>query len=398
MTEQSTWLGRYDQAMMHNFGTPKRVFVRGEGAELWDVDGKHYTDMFSGIAVGGLGHAHPAVTRAITEQLATLGHISNLFASRPQIELAERLGRMATVNDPGLSPRVYFANSGTEANEAAFKATRLTGRTKIVAMEGSFHGRTMGALALTYTAKYREPFEPLPGQVEFVPYGDADALAAAVDDQTAAVVMEPIQGENGVIVPPEGFLASAREITSRHGALLWIDEVQTGIGRCGEWLLSVASGLTCDLVTVAKGLGNGYPVAACVATGPSGELFTPGDHGTTYGGQPVAAAAALAVLDTIESGDLLQRTKDAGQRLSDQILSAAHPLIAGVRGAGLLRGVTFTQPVATQLCEALLEAGWITNAPRPAVLRLAPPLVVSDEQIDAFVTAMVAQLDKLGNL
>ncbi len=240
---QQDWLARYGEAMMHNFGTPKRVFVRGEGFHLWDDDGVQYTDMFSGIAVGGLGQAHPAVIEAVTRQLGTLGHISNLYASQPQIELAERLDGLATGGDPAKKARVYFANSGTEANEAAFKITRLTGRTRLVAMEGSFHGRTMGALALTATAKYREPFEPLPGEVSFVPYGDLAALEAAVDDQTAAVIVETIQGENGVVTPPEGFLAGVRAITREHGALMWVDEVQTGIGRCGEWLTSVADGL-----------------------------------------------------------------------------------------------------------------------------------------------------------
>lgn len=315
MSESTLWLDRWDHALMPTFGTPARVFVKGAGADLWDADGKHYTDMFSGIAVGGLGHAHPRVTAAITQQLETLGHISNLFASEPQIQLAERLAAFATANDPTLQARVYLANSGAEANETAFKATRLTGRSKIVAMTGAFHGRTMGALAITHTQKYREPFEPLPGEVVFVEYGDADALAAAVDDDTAAIVLESIQGEAGVVVPPDGFLARAREIADEHGALLWVDEVQTGIGRCGQWLTSVADGVTPDLITVAKGLGNGFPVSACIATGKSSALFTPGSHGSTYAGNPVAAAAALAVLDTIAEEDLLARAREAGDRL-----------------------------------------------------------------------------------
>lgn len=390
---QDAWLGRYQHAMMNNFGRPKRVFVRGEGARLWDADGKVYNDMFSGIAVGGLGHAHPAITRAVTEQLGTLGHISNLFASEPQIALAERLAALATGGDAGKLARVYFANSGTEANEAAFKLTRLTGRTKVVAMEGSFHGRTMGALALTSTAKYREPFEPLPGEVLFVPYGDTDALAAAVDDQTAAVILETIQGESGVVVPPEGFLTSAREITRAHGALLWVDEVQTGIGRCGEWLTSVADGADPDLITLAKGLGNGMPIGACIALGPAAELFTPGSHGSTFAGNPVAAAAGLAVLDVIASEGLLDRAVELGQYLRDAVLGLGHPTVTGVRGRGLLLGITLGAEVAPQVAEAMLEAGWIINAPRPGVLRLAPPLVIETGMIDEFVVALGAALD-----
>lgn len=398
--DSQSWLNRYDETFMHNFGKPKRVFASGKGAELWDVDGKRYTDMFSGIAVGALGHAHPEVTRAITKQLETLGHISNIFASQPQIELAEKLAALATVTTDAraseASARVYFANSGTEANEAALKITRLTGRKKIVAMEGSFHGRTMGALALTATEKYRKPFEPLPGDVEFVPYGDVDALATAVDDQTAAVVLEPIQGESGVIVPPEGFLSAAREISSTNGALLWVDEVQTGIGRCGEWFVSIAEGITPDLITVAKGLGNGFPVGACIAIGEAGQLFTPGSHGSTFSGNPVAAAAGLAVLDTIERDRLLGRAAEAGRLLSEQLLALDDPRITEVRGRGLLLGVQFSAEIASALADGLLSAGWIVNAPRPTVLRLAPPLIVSDAQLVDFVAALAEQLEVVG--
>lgn len=398
--DSQSWLNRYDETFMHNFGKPKCVFASGKGAELWDVDGKRYIDMFSGIAVGALGHAHPDVTRAITKQLETLGHISNIFASQPQIELAEKLAALATVNTDAraseASARVYFANSGTEANEAAFKITRLTGRKKIVAMEGSFHGRTMGALAITATEKYRKPFEPLPGDVEFVPYGDSDALATAVDDQTAAVVLEPIQGESGVVVPPEGFLSVAREISSTNGALLWVDEVQTGIGRCGEWFVSIAEGITPDLITVAKGLGNGFPVGACIAIGEAGQLFTPGSHGSTFSGNPVAAAAGLAVLDTIERDRLLGRVAEAGRLLSERLLALDDPRITEVRGRGLLLGVQFSAEIASALADGLLSAGWIVNAPRPTVLRLAPPLIVSDAQLVDFVAALAEQLEVVG--
>ncbi|WP_341729687.1 acetylornithine transaminase [Brooklawnia sp.] len=388
MPTQTEWLKRYERSMMHCFGTPKTVFVRGEGCSLWDADGNRYTDMFSGIAVGALGHAHPAVIAAVTEQLGTLGHISNLFASVPQIELGERLADLATAGSPDRWARVYFANSGTEANEAAFKITRLTGRTKIVAMEGSFHGRTMGALALTSAAKYREPFEPLPGDVVFVPYGDLEAAAQAIDDQTAAVVVETIQGESGVVPPPADFLPGLRALTREHDALLWIDEVQTGIGRCGEWLTSVADGLDPDLITIAKGLGNGIPIGACIAIGQAGELLTPGSHGSTFAGNPIAAAAGLAVLSTIESDGLLARASELGERLADGIESLGLPQIEEVRGRGLLRGVVLRDEIASRVTDAMLDCGWIINAPRPAVLRLAPPLVVTAEIIDQFVTVL----------
>ena len=396
MTQQD-WLARYDAAMMHNFGPPKRVFERGEGAYLWDADGQRYVDMFSGIAVGGLGHAHPAITAAVSHQLATLGHISNLHASQPQIALAERLAKIATAASPEQSARVYFANSGAEANEAAFKASRLTGRTKLIAMEGSFHGRTMGALAITATAKYRESFAPLPGEVTFVPYGDLDALAAAIDDQTAAVVLEPIQGESGVIVPPAGYLAGVRELTTAHGALLWVDEVQTGIGRCGEWLVSIADGVVPDLITLAKGLGNGVPIGACIALGPTGELFTPGSHGSTFAGNPISAAAGLAVFDTIETEGLLDRAKRLGEHLTAAVTELQHPVIDHVRGRGLLVGIALTEEIAPKVAEVMLDAGWILNAPRPGVLRLAPPLVIDEAELDAFAAALGDTIDQVRN-
>ncbi|MFD0866420.1 aminotransferase class III-fold pyridoxal phosphate-dependent enzyme, partial [Tessaracoccus lubricantis] len=279
MTQQELQ-ARYGAVMMNAFGAPKRVFERGEGVHLWDADGKQYLDLLSGLAVNALGHAHPGVTEAITAQLGRLGHVSNFFASEPQVRLAERLA--ALVGDP--AAKVFFTNSGTEANEAAFKLTRLTGRTRIVAMEGAFHGRTMGALAITANAKYREPFAPLPGEVTFVPYGDVDALRSAVDDTVAAVVVEAVQGENGVVPAPEGYLAEVREVTRAHGALMWVDEVQTGLGRCGEYLAHLTESQVADLITFAKGLGNGFPIGACVATGAAADLLHPGQHGTTFGG------------------------------------------------------------------------------------------------------------------
>ncbi|MEA4945507.1 MAG: acetylornithine transaminase [Propionicimonas sp.] len=384
---------RYQAVMMNTFGPPKRVFVRGEGVWLWDADGNRYLDLLAGLAVNALGHAHPQVLGAISAQLSTLGHVSNFFATPTQVALAERLACVVTANSPGLAARVFFANSGTEANEAGFKITRLTGRTRLIAMAGSFHGRSLGALALTSNPKYREPFEPLPGEVTFVPYGDAEALAAELDQSVAAVVLEPIQGENGVVEPPSGFLAEARSLTRQAGALLWVDEVQTGMGRCGDWLASAASGITADIVTFAKGLGNGFPIGACVATGPASELLQPGLHGTTFGGNPVAAAAGLAVMSIIERDGLLTRVTALGDRLAAGIEALGHPEIVAVRGRGLLRGVVLAHDLAPAVADAALEAGFVINAPRPNVLRLAPPLVIEERELDGFVAALPALLD-----
>ncbi len=392
-SSQAQFTERYSHALMNTFGAPKRVFVRGEGVHLWDADGNRYLDMLSGLAVNSLGHAHPQVIGAISAQLSTLGHVSNFFATPTQIALAEKLAGFTTANAPDLPARVFFTNSGTEANEAGFKITRRTGRTRLIAMEGAFHGRSLGALALTSNPAYREPFEPLPGEVIFVPYGDADALAAVIDDRVAAVVVEPIQGENGVVEPPSGYLAKVRELTRTAGALLWIDEVQTGIGRCGDWLASASSGVTADIVTFAKGLGNGFPVGACVATGAAASLLGPGAHGTTFGGNPVAAAAGLAVLGIIERDGLLARVRTAGERLASGILDLRHPAVSAVRGQGLLRGVVLTDAIAPAVANAALASGFVINAPRPNVLRLAPPLIISDTDLDAFVAALPALLE-----
>jgi acetylornithine aminotransferase len=334
------------------------------------------------------------VLGAISAQLSTLGHVSNFFATPTQIALAERLAGFATVNAPGLEARVFFTNSGTEANEAGFKISRRTGRTRLIAMEGAFHGRSIGALALTANPAYREPFEPLPGEVTFVPYGDVEALAAVLDDTVAAVILEPIQGENGVVEPPTDYLPAARELTSAVGALLWVDEVQTGIGRCGAWLASAASGVTADIVTFAKGLGNGFPIGACVATGAAASLLGPGSHGTTFGGNPVAAAAGLAVIGIIERDGLLERAVAAGDRLAAEILALQHPQVTAVRGRGLLRGIVLADPIAPAVAEAALDAGFVINAPRPHVLRLAPPLIVTDAQLDTFVAELPGLLER----
>lgn len=374
---------RYGQVMMNAFGTPKRVFVRGEGIHVWDAEGNRYQDMLSGLAVTALGHAHPAVLSAITSQLSTLGHVSNFFATPAQVALAERLVTTVLGAEPG-EAKVFFTNSGTEANEAAFKLTRLTGRTRLIAMEGSFHGRTAAALALTHNPAYREPFEPLPGEVVFVPYGDADALAEAMDETVAAVIIEPIQGENGVVTPPPGFLARARELCDQHGALLWFDEVQTGMGRTGRWL--AAGQVRADLITLAKGLGNGFPIGAVLGAGRAAELLQPGQHGTTFGGNPVAAIAGLAVISVIERDGLLDNARRIGELLTSRISQLPH--VDHVRGAGLLLGVVFDSDIAAQVATDLLDAGFIANAPRPGVLRVAPPLIINETQALDFVAAL----------
>jgi acetylornithine/N-succinyldiaminopimelate aminotransferase len=376
-------LQRYQSALMNTFGKPKSVLTRGRGAHVWDEDGNEYVDLLGGIAVNALGHGHPAVVEAVTTQLQTLGHISNFFASEPQIDLAEKL--LSLVGAAGVDGKVFFANSGTEANEAAFKLTRRTGRRHLVAMTGSFHGRTMGSLALTSKEAYRAPFEPLPGEVTFVAYGDAEALAAAVTDETAAIVIEPIQGEAGVVVPPEGFLTAARAIADEHGALLWFDEVQSGMGRTGRWLASQAEGVTPDIVTLAKGLGGGFPIGACLGLGRAATLFEPGNHGTTFGGNPVACAAALAVIRTIEQDDLLEHVTVLGQKLSDGL--AADPRVAEVTGAGLFIGVVLTEEKAAEVTAAALKAGFIVNNATGGRVRLAPPLVLTADDADSFLQA-----------
>jgi acetylornithine/N-succinyldiaminopimelate aminotransferase len=380
---------RWSAALMPNYGTPSLALVRGEGAVVWDEAGRSYVDFLAGIAVNVLGHAHPAVVEAVTTQIGRLGHVSNLFVAEPPVALAEAL-----LARTGRSGRVYFCNSGAEANEAAFKLSRTTGRTKIVAADGAFHGRTMGALALTGQPAKADPFRPLPGEVVHVPYGDVAALESAVDDATAMVILEPIQGESGVVVPPSGYLSAAREITARHGAILALDEVQTGIGRTGYWFAHQAEGVEPDVITVAKGLGGGLPLGATIAFGPWAQALGPGTHASTFGGNPVCCAAGLAVLATIEAEGLLDHVKRMGERLRRGIEALGHPLVTGVRGAGLLLGVVLASPVSGPLQAALLEAGFLTNAVRPDVLRLAPPLVISAEQVDALLAALPAALDR----
>ncbi|MGW5287716.1 acetylornithine transaminase [Rhodococcus sp. GA1] len=388
MTGTSDLQQRWAGSLMNNYGVPKVALVAGDGAVLTDADGKQYLDLLGGIAVNSLGHRHPAIIEAVTAQLNQLGHVSNLYASPPVLELAEKL-----LDRFGHEGRAFFCNSGTEANEAAFKIARLTGRPRIVACEKAFHGRTMGALALTGQPDKRAPFEPMPAGVEFVPYGDLDALEAAVDENTAAVFLEPIMGESGVVVPPEGYLAGARRITTERGALLVLDEVQTGIARTGTFFAHQTAGITPDVMTLAKGLGGGLPIGAVLATGPAAELFRPGKHGTTFGGNPVCAAAALAVLRTIDEHNLLDHVNTVGKTLAAGIEELGHPLVSHVRGSGLLLGVVLTAAKAPAVETAAREAGFLVNAAAPDVIRLAPPLILTEQQAESFVTALPAVLD-----
>jgi acetylornithine aminotransferase len=384
----TTLVDRWQQAMMDNYGTPPLALVGGAGAVVTDEAGREYLDLLGGIAVNALGHAHPAVVAAVSRQVATLGHVSNLYVAEPPVALAELL--LALVGRPG---RVFFANSGAEANEAAFKLSRRTGRTHVVATNGGFHGRTMGALALTGQPAKADPFRPLPGEVTHIPYGDVVALEEAVTDATAMVILEPIQGENGVVVPPAGYLAQARRITAAHGALLVLDEVQTGVGRTGHWFAHQADGIEPDVITLAKGLGGGLPIGACLAFGPAADLLGPGLHGSTFGGNPVSCAAALAVVSTIASEGLLDHVKRIGERIRRGVEALGHPLVADVRGAGLLLGIALAEPVAGAVAGALRDAGILVNPVQPGVLRLAPPLILTAGQVDTFLAALPAALD-----
>jgi acetylornithine aminotransferase len=390
-TRNDEFLARYQRAVMGVFGLPPLVLDHGAGCYVWDVDGNRYLDLVGGIAVNVLGHGHPALVSAISKQAAEAVHVSNLFTSPAQIELAERLLEVAGAPE---GSAVFFANSGAEAIEAALKLSRRTGRSAIVAAEGAFHGRTTGALALTHKAAYREPFEPLMPGVTHVPYGDEAALRVAVRDDTAAVFLEPLQGEAGVLSPGAAYLRLARELTTAHGALLVVDEIQTGIGRTGTWFAFQQAGIVPDAVTVAKGLGGGVPIGALVAFGPhvSG-LLTAGQHGSTFGGNPLAAAAGLAVLETIESQGLLEHVRRVGEHLASAVESLGHPLVTGVRGAGLLRAITLASEVAPRLAVLAREAGFIVNPVAPAAVRLAPPLVITAEEIDTFVAALPGLLD-----
>jgi acetylornithine aminotransferase len=382
---------RFSAAIMPNYGVPPVAISRGQGCLVWDPDGREYLDLIAGIAVSSLGHAHPAIVDAVSRQVADVAHTSNLFLHEREIELAERL--LALLQMDG---RVFFANSGTEANEAAIKLVRRCqgpGRPVIVAAAEGFHGRTMGALALTGKESIRAPFGPFGLTVRFVPFGDAAALSAAVDADVAAVFLEPCLGESGVVPAPAGYLRAAREACDQAGALLVLDEIQSAIGRTGIWFAHQAEGVRPDVLTLAKGLGGGLPIGACVGLGACGTGFAKGDHGSTFGGNPVACAAALAVLEVIERDGLLAHVTDVGTQLTAGIEAIGHPLLAGVRGTGLWLAAVLTAEVAPKVEAAARQAGFLVNAVQPTAIRLAPPLILSAAQAGQFTGALPGILD-----
>jgi acetylornithine aminotransferase len=390
MTESEALRKRFEAAMMPNYGTPPLALARGEGCRVWDADGNAYLDLIAGIAVSALGHAHPAIVNAVSAQVATIAHTSNLFVHEPGVALAERLLGLL-----GADGRVFFCNSGAEANEAAIKLVRRKqggNRPVVVAADLSFHGRTMGSLAITGKASIREPFEPFGVEVRFVPYGDETALAATVDGSVAAVFLEPTQGEGGVIPAPEGYLAAARQACDEAGALLVLDEIQSGIGRTGAWFAHQREQVLPDVLTLAKGLGGGLPIGACVGLGDCGGALGKGDHGSTFGGNPVACAAALAVIDTIESQNLLANVKAVGETLADGIAAIDHPLLAGVRGSGLWLAAVLTADKAPAVYTAAQAHGFLVNAVQPDAVRLAPPLILTRAQAEEFAVALPAIL------
>ncbi len=383
---------RFETAMMANYGTPPLALARGAGCRVWDADGNRYLDLIAGIAVSALGHAHPAIVSAVTEQVGKIAHTSNLFVHEPGVRLAEKLRGLLHAD-----ARVFFCNSGAEANEAALKVVRRKqgkDRPVIVAADHSFHGRTMGALAITGKESIRAPFAPFGFDVRWVSYGDAAALADAVDDRVAGVFLEPTQGEGGVIPAPPGYLAAARQACDDAGALLVLDEIQSGIGRTGAWFAHQAEGVTPDVMTLAKGLGGGLPIGACVGFGEAGAALVAGDHGSTFGGNPVACAAALAVLDTIERDDLLKNVKTVGETLVSGIAAIDHPLLAGVRGSGLWLAAVLNEPKAPAVNTAARAAGFLVNAVQPDAVRLAPPLIITQAEASEFVAALPAILTR----
>lgn len=384
-----TWQEDAGRDLVRSVGERYALFVRGEGSYVWDADGKRYLDFLAGIAVDSLGHAHPVFVEAISKQAATLAHVSNYFATPPQLALAATLKRLAGTGESG---RVYFGNSGAEANEAAFKLARLHGganRPRILALKDAFHGRTMGTLALTGKPYMQEPFLPMTPGVEFVD-STIEALEAAIDDRVAALFVEPVKGEAGVLELPEGYLRAAREITERHGALLIIDEIQTGAGRTGEWFAFQREGITPDAITVAKGIGGGFPIGALITFGAASELFYPGTHGSTFGGNPLGTAVANAVLGEIERAQLVRNAAERGIQLREAILAIDSPLIAGCRGRGLLLGVALSHPVAKAVVAAAQEHGLVINAPNDETIRLVPALTIGDVEIDEFVELFTA--------
>ncbi|WP_243232652.1 acetylornithine transaminase [Microbacterium sp. CIAB417] len=387
----TVWQEDAARDLVLNAGERLELLTRGEGSYLYDGQDRRYLDFLAGIAVTSLGHAHPVFVDAVSRQAATLAHVSNYFATPPQLALAARLKRLAGA---GIDGRVFFSNSGAEANEAAFKLARLHGgaeRPRIIALENGFHGRTMGSLALTAKEAMRAPFAPMPGGVEHIA-ATIQALEAALDDRVAAVFVEPIQGEAGVVELPEGFLAAARSMTLKHGALLIVDEIQTGAGRTGAWFGYSHEGLTPDAITLAKGIGGGFPIGALVTFGQASALFTPGSHGSTFGGNPLATAVADAVLAEIERAGLVDNAAARGEQLRATIAGIDSPLITGVRGKGLLIGVALSAPVAGAVVAAAQARGLIVNAANPETVRIAPALTIGDAEIDEFQTLFAAAL------
>lgn len=387
---------RWNASMMANYGTPKICLTHGDGSYVWDTDGNRYLDLVGGIATSSLGHGNPAITDAVSRQVAQLAHTSNLYAHEPGLTLAERIVELL-----GVEARVFFSQDGATANEAAYKLARRHGwelnpdgsRLEVVAAEGSFHGRTMGALSITGSPAKRAPFEPLPGPVSFVTYGDVDALRSAVTPSTAALFLEPVLGEGGVVPAPEGYLAAARSICDDVGALLVIDEVQSGIGRSGAWFMSSAQGVVPDVVTLAKGLAGGMPLGVCIGVGAAGSLFRPGDHGSTFGGNPVSCAAALAVINTISADDVLTNVKTVGEHWSDRFDAVDHPALKSHRGVGLWRALVLAEDSAGAVEAQAREAGFLVNAVAADVIRLAPPLTLSVAEADLFADALPQILD-----
>ena len=374
------YVNRWQRSLQNNYGQPTIALVKGKGLLVTDADGKIYMDFLSGIATNILGHAHPAIVKAVTKQVSLLSHVSNFYAHPNAIELAEKL--TALTGDK--SAKVFFCQSGAEANEAAFKLSRRTGKMRVVAAQGAFHGRTMGALSLTGQPSKREPFLPLIKGVKHVPFGDIDAMHKAVNKKTAMVIIEPIMGEAGVIVPPADYLQELRKLCDQNGTLLVIDAVQTGMGRTGDWFGYEYSGITPDVITVAKGLGGGLPLGAMIALGKAAELFQPGDHGSTFGGNPVTTAAGLAAIEFIESKDILSKVEKQGAHLIQEL--ALIPGVKEVRGAGLLLGIELEALKASEVSDAMLAAGVLVNAANATTIRIAPALIVSDAQINKFIS------------
>jgi acetylornithine aminotransferase len=375
-----TMINRWSNALQNNYGSPTIALMKGKGIVVTDADGKQYLDFLGGIATNILGHAHPAIVKAVSKQVSVLSHVSNFYVHPNAVELAEKLASMTGDK----SAKVFFCQSGAEANEAALKLSRRTGKVRIVAAQGAFHGRTMGALSLTGQPSKREPFLPLIKGVKHVPYGNIEAMRKAVSKKTAMVIIEPIMGEAGVIVPPADYLQEVRALCDAKGALLVIDAVQTGMGRTGDWFGYEYSGITPDVITLAKGLGGGLPLGAMIALGKAADLFQPGDHGSTFGGNPVTTAAGLAAIKFIESQKLLKKVEKHGAYLMQEL--ALIPGVAEVRGAGLLLGIELENLKSSDVASALQKEGVLVNAANPTTIRLAPALIVTDVQIKKFIT------------